>query len=418
MPTARSEPVTVGVRRHGAVDTARAGGSPSVLRRVVGWALVGLAAQLVVVGVFLVREKGNPEWFVHFGRSASVLPLARQALGPDLLVPNPHGSDGQAYWALARDPLLLHPAQNAAYTDRPVYRAQRVLYPALAAPFRLLGERALLWGLIIVNLVAVLIGGIVTGLLSVELGGPAVLALAFIVNPAPVVSTVADMSDGVALCALVAAVLALVRGRRGWALVAGALAVLAKEPSLFGLLGVALLAPRPRRDAATPDGGAGLQWGTRIRLVVVPGLVAVAWAIYIRWRLHWPKPSIQEFSAPFVGYIDAWGRFWWRVGNWSDATVAFLLLPAAAVVVLLWWRRRSLLLAAAVPFALIVPFESAQVLNVAINSLRAFAPAVLFVLLDLGVWYRTRSTGSPAAANLGGGRFIPASTALRGILRR
>jgi hypothetical protein len=136
---------------------------------------------------------------------------------------------------------------------------------------------------------------------------------------------------------------------------------------------------------------------TRIRLVVIPGICVVAWAVYIRWRLDWPKTSIQEFSLPFVGYVDAWTRFWSKVGNWSDAAVAFLLIPAAVVVVVLWYRRRTLLLAAAVPFALIVPLLSAQVVNVSINSTREFGPAVLFVLLDLGIlltpWFSARWRG-------------------------
>ena len=134
---------------------------------------------------------------------------------------------------------------------------------------------------------------------------------------------------------------------------------------------------------------------------MVPALCVVAWALYIRWRLNWPKPSIQEFSLPFVGYVDAWSRFWTRVGNWPDAAVAFLLIPAAVAVVLLWWRRRrrSLLMAAAVPFASIVPFMSAQVVNVSVNSLRAFAPAVLFAVLEAGIWLAPRviraTRGSP-----------------------
>ena len=245
-----------------ATDDETKAGSRSAFRRVIGWALLGLVLQLLIVGVFLGREGGNPEWFVHFGRSASALPLARQVLGRDVLVPNLHGSDGQAYWILARDPLLLHPNANARFIDRPVYRAQRIIYPALAAPFRLAGERGLLWGLIIGNLLAGAIGGLVTGLLSVELGGPAFLALAFVVNPAPVVSTIADMSDGVALMALVATVLLLVRGDRRWMLVTGAIAALAKEPSLLGLAGIARWRQRDgaRRIPRFPDVGWPWMW--------------------------------------------------------------------------------------------------------------------------------------------------------------
>ncbi len=92
--------------------------------------------------------------------------------------------------------------------------------------------------------------------------------------------------------------------------------------------------------------------------------------------------SIQEVTWPFAGYARAWHRDWAANGNWYDATVAFALLPAAALVVWRWWRRRSVLMAAALPFALLVPFMTSQVLNVAINSLRVFGPALTFVAVD------------------------------------
>ena len=88
-------------------------------------------------------------------------------------------------------------------------------------------------------------------------------------------------------------------------------------------------------------------------LVAIPGAVAVAWAVYVRWRLGWPATSVQEFTAPLYGYVDAWRRGWSKAGNWGDAVGAIALVPFAAATVVRWWQRRpsSLLLDAALPFA-------------------------------------------------------------------
>jgi len=50
-----------------------------------------------------------------------------------------------------------------------------------------------------------------------------------------------------------------------------------------------------------------------------------------------------------------------------------------------WWRRRTILLHAALPFALLVPFFTLQVLDILLNSVRAVGPAIAFVWIDFYV---------------------------------
>ena len=50
-------------------------------RTAVRWALYGLAVHVVLAGLFLVRYDGNAQWFVHFGKEGSVLPVARSSSG-------------------------------------------------------------------------------------------------------------------------------------------------------------------------------------------------------------------------------------------------------------------------------------------------------------------------------------------------
>lgn len=317
-----------------------------------------------------MRADGNPQFFVHFGREASVLPFARQVLGADLLTPHSDGHDGQAFWLLARDPLLLHGKEVLAPNlDRPAYRAQRIIYPLLASPWRLAGETGLLWGLLATNLGVVLVGGLVACWLTTAVGAPLRASLAFALSPGVLLASLFSLSDGLALALLLGTTLALVRQRYAIAVLCGIAGALTKESTLIALAGFALLAPRiPLRR--------------RVLLVAIPATTATAWAIYARWRLGWPPSQIEEFALPFWGYVDAWRRGWSPVGNWSDAVLAFALLPLAVFGFVRWRARRSLLLAGALPFLALVPFLSAQVLDLAGNSLRVMTPSFTLMILD------------------------------------
>jgi hypothetical protein len=322
------------------------------------------------VGAFLVRFDANPAWFVHFGREGSVLPVARRALGADLLVPHTDGHDGQAFWLLARDPLLVSAKDARRYLDRPAYRAQRVLYPALAAPWRFAGERALLWGLLATNLVTVAAGGYAAALLARDLGVPARAGLAFALNPAVLAGVLLDTSDTLMLALLVMALLYLVRRRWLPAGIAAAAACLAKEQALLAVAAVTVL-------------GQGLPRRVRVALAAAAFGAVGAWALYERWRLGWPPSQVQEFTWPVWGYVDAYLRGWRHFNNWADTVVAAALWPLAWVTVRRWRRTRSLAASSALPYALYVPFLSAQVVDLTVNALRAVGPLLTLVAIDL-----------------------------------
>lgn len=282
-------------------------------------------------------------------------------LGPGVLARQGYGHDGKEFWAIARDPALAGGRELAGHLDRPAYRAQRILYPLLAAPWRLAGERALLWGLLLTNLVAIGVGGYAASRLALELGGPAWVGLAFALNPAMGVTVDHDGCDAVALAALVWSILLLRQSRLAWGVAVAAAAALAKEASLLSIGGMAVLA-------------APLGARSRAALALVPAGVAGLWGLYARWRLGWPGTEIREFALPFAGYAEAW-----RDGSHAAAA----LLPVAALTIALWWNKRSLLLAASVPYALIIPFLSANVLIYGTGSARAFGPAITLLLLEL-----------------------------------
>jgi hypothetical protein len=344
------------------------------------WAVAAVVIYVVFLGGLLLGPgRGDPAWFVHFGSNGKQVALARQALGAGVVVPHVDGSDGQQFWVQARDPLLVHPEVDAAHLDRPAYRTQRVAYPALVAPWGVLGPEWLVWGMVLTNLALVGVGTVVLGRLALDVGAPARAGLAFALSPAIVASVTLDTGDTLAVVAIVAALLLLRRGRIGWAAGAAAVAALAKEPMLLSCVAVGLLMHRIRlRD--------------RGLFIGIPAAVATMWGVYARWRLGWPASEIQEFAAPLVGYVDAYRRGWRPVGNYSDALVAVGVLVFAVALIARWRQRRTLLLTAALPFAVMVPFFSASVLDLADNSLRVLGPAISLFAVDV---YAGRARSSP-----------------------
>ena len=164
------------VEVHGSAERSGVEHSPEVStdrRDALRLALFAAGGALVFVLV-LAASQGGPQWFVHFGRSeAATTPYAREVLGDDLLTPEEQGHDGAMFWMLARDPLLLDAEIMATHVDRPVYRSQRMLYPLVSAPWRLLGESGLFWGLVLTNVALIGVGTYWSARLAVSIGAPA-----------------------------------------------------------------------------------------------------------------------------------------------------------------------------------------------------------------------------------------------------
>jgi len=352
------------------------------------WALFGLLLHVTVIGFdgqlsgqvsFFSPDAG--EWFAHFGGKYTMLPLATAALGHRPFVRDAVGHDGQWFWLLAHDPLLLHRSEQIRrLVDRPTYRAQRVGYPLLCSVWLLGGETCLLWGMVVVNLLAVLAGGFFACRLLMELGARHWISIGFALCPGMLFGTLLDLADGVALMWLLAMLLALLRGRWRWAIAAAVAAALTKESMLVSIVAVAWLATLP---ASTSGASWPRKW--RLRLALAPLAVAVGWNLYVRWRLGWSQPANEEITWPLVGYVRAAKDYWIAESRWFQALAGLALIPMAAHIVILWWRRgrSDLLLTAALPVAVMIPLFTDDVIRVALNSTRAASPAILLWLLAL-----------------------------------
>src|SRR4029078_6948586 len=94
---------------------------------------------------------------------------------PDARLEPGVGLDGQQYYAVARGPF--HLRSDATELDRPRYRLQRPLFPFLAWILDPVGRgTGLVVALAAVGVVALVLGGVATGVLSVTLGGSPALA--------------------------------------------------------------------------------------------------------------------------------------------------------------------------------------------------------------------------------------------------
>jgi hypothetical protein len=172
----------------------------------------------------------------------------------------------------------------------------------------------------VVGALGLLVGGIAMGALSATLGGPAWLAVVFPVLPGSIMSLRITVADALAVALVLVAIMLFLRGMTWPAAIVGCLAVLAKEPMLFALIGVALW----KRDR------------TGLPLVLAPIGAAGAWAIWLRAHVPGTADEVIEFVPPFRGWVGA-------VRLWIDgnATLAILAVVGTLAVVVVMLVRRS-----------------------------------------------------------------------------
>jgi hypothetical protein len=361
------------------MTAAPAGTGDRTARMRVAAVAFGVLTLLVALGLVAY----GPDVYLQLGDESYSLDLAKELFGDDVTARLDDKHDGEWFWNLARDPFLRDTDALEERLDRPVYRSQRVLYPLLASPFRAISETALLWALVVVNLVAIGFGGWLAARHTELLRVPPRAVIGYFVNPAVFLAPFLDVSDALAVTAVLAALYAARRGRTGWVAVASVVAVLSKESMLAGLLGLALLAPGVRRS-------------DRIAAVVPGAFAGGLWALYVRARFSGEETQVQEFLlVPFKGIVDAWQDRWSHFGGYANLATALALALLAVIVIVMFLKQRTPELAVAVPFAAMVPFFTPQVLDIPINSYRGIGPLVTLLVWAAYGW-RTEPTPIPA----------------------
>ena len=282
----------------------------------------------------------------------------------------------------SHDPLLLSPEQNAVVLDRPLYRSQRMLYPLLAGGFGLLTSSQIIWGMLVVNLLAIAGGTFATSIIAQRMGGSAWWGLAFAFNIGLISELNISGAGVVAAAFAFGAVAAYLGGREGWAVALLALACLSREVMLLVPLGIAWWLWRDGRK--------------RISIVslLVPIATVASWALYLRLRLGLDSgagDASLAFRPPFVGIARA-------LSDWLASPID--LAAGVAVLVLLGaYLYRTIKSNALVGWAFVgfVPLTlllSELVWAFYFDSTRAVAPMITAFVLMVFLGDRTGTNGA------------------------
>ena len=327
---------------------------------------IGLGV-FIVLGLLMLRVVATLDWdptlLAAFGSdSPDTLAYAERELG-SVATRAGQGHDGKFFFIQANDPWFADPSQHAAYLDRPLYRAQRMLYPTIASGFGLIGGMPLVWSMLIVNVIGLAVGSAVTAVVAGRMGGSTWWGLAFGAN----VGLVAELLvGGAGILAALLLMVAVAYAQRGGLLVAtGSMvgAVLSREVLLLAAAGVGWwLWRRAQQRAAMLMAG-------------MPLVAAAVWALFLRARLGWSTgvEEIEEFGLPFVGFLRA-------IPNWEPGSISMFVGPAVMVLLVLAVRRTIrggwLVGWATVGFAPLTLLFTQQVWLSYIDITRAVAPVI------------------------------------------
>jgi hypothetical protein len=293
---------------------------------VVALALVGTVLGVGLTLLDLSRTTATNGWLVHASPNGPAHRIIAADLPREPLTATGE-HDGTQFYAVARFPFDFNAASE--HLDRPRYRLQRIVFPYAARGLVPTSQGAtLVWAMFAVTVLGAFLGGVASGALSLTLRGPPWPALVFPILPGVLISSRIVVSDSLAVALTLSAMVLFLRGRTRWAVAAGALAVLTKEPMVLTLAGVALWS-RDRRGVQFVAGS------------IAP---AVAWYVFLWWRLPAADNHSSEFTWPFVGWWDSLQQVW-LPGPDTLAAIVFVTTLAATVVALrrrgprhpLWW---------------------------------------------------------------------------------
>ncbi len=325
--------------------------------------VVAASVGLLITAALLNRHDGDIAGLLNVGENAPhIVSHVESQLGREVPTVEFLGHDGKYFFLQALDPFYLSPSEHAVHLDRPLYRAQRMLYPSIASVGGLLPAELVLWTMALTKVSALAVGTVAAARLSRQLGGSRWWGLAFLLNPGVIFEFDLAGAGLVGFAAALCGTAMLEEGRHRSAIAWFTAAVLAREALLLYVAGVCLY--RLWRTHRIP-------W----LLGAVPASSAVAWAAYLRFRLDSPDgvTEVQEFGPPFKGMLDS-------VENWVDDPVYLAAIGGLIVVMPLLlvhaWRRPSALAFGAIGFILIAVLMTQQVWWRFSDISRAIAPVV------------------------------------------
>ena len=279
-------------------------------------ALVGLVG-LILVASASIRVLSVTDWdatvFVGFGEVTDPTTEYAEDRLADIQLRSGRGHDGKYFFVQANDPWLLAPDDNAEVLDRPLYRSQRMLYPLIAGVGGLLSPESIVWGLLVVNVVAMAVGSWVVALLALEMGASAWWGLGFVLNLGLIGDFAIDSAGIVAVLFAFLGIWFLLRERNGLSITSFAMAGLSREVMLIVAVGAAIwLWRRSRRQLG-------------LLFLLVPSSVVALWGLYLRFRVEEGAGGLPVADWPFLGIARSFD-FWTRDPRSFAVGITMLLL--------------------------------------------------------------------------------------------
>lgn len=304
--------------------------------------MIALALCVVYLGVIVIRYHGDPFRLVWPTLSGPPLDFGlgvisvryngnvREFIWPTTT--GPSGYDGQFSYFIARDPVNAAPLIKAM-GDVPAYRYQRILHPLLARLLAL-GQDALIpWAMVAINLVALAIGTAAMEHLLVAERASRWYALVYGLFGGVFFAVRVDTAEPLAYGLVLLAILVGQRNRQSnrlmWQAILLALAVLAKETTIFFVAGYLAYYSLERR------------WRDVVRLTLIGLVPFFAWEIFLwLWLGQTGIGSGGALATPFE--IIPFNGIWRLNSEFgSSALVLVGTIPIlTALVPTLWalWR--------------------------------------------------------------------------------
>jgi hypothetical protein len=330
----------------------------------------GLAIGAVMALRILIPYGMDPTIFVSFGDGSSVqTAYVRRVLG-HATSREAFAHDGKYFFTQANDPWFLEPERNAVVLDRPIYRAQRMLYPAIAGGFGLFPPEVVVWSMLVTNLAALAAGTWWAASLAALWGETPWLGLSVPLN----IGLLFELEIGGA-------------GILAYALCLGGLYALERN-RIWGAAGLFAAAALSREVMLLFPVGLLVSWWLHDRrtiwpIVVTPLAALAVWHVYIRFRLSGISGvggGVGAFAPPFVGMFHAfawWTRYPHLLINLAIVAILVLFTPLAL-------RSRSPMAWGALPFVALAVVFSEDVWRETFDLTRALTPiftAIPFVVI-------------------------------------
>lgn len=331
----------------------------------------GLAIGVAIALRVLIPHGMDPTVFLALGEDSTIQTNYAAKLLGDVTTRRDLGHDGRFFFPQANDPWFLEPDQHAFVLDRPLYRAQRMLFPMVAGGFGLFSPWVVVWAMLVTNLLAIAIGAALAAKLAAAWGASSWLGLWVPLNVGILFELDIGGAGILAYTCCLGATYALAKERIWLASMLFAATALSKELMVAYAIGVFVLWWYERRRY--------LWW-----IIVTPLAAMVVWTAYLWFRLDGiagTGGNTGNFGFPFVGFFEAL-RAW--IEEPLNLLVSLVLLAVLVSFVPLALRGRLPVAWGALPFVGLVVFLSANVLREPFDFSRAVLPvftALPFVIM-------------------------------------